>query len=268
MLTKAVEKDRLLITQYCLAEPNINLFILGDIENFGFENAFQDVWFQTVDEHLTGIVLRYHDNLILYSRDLDMVFDEVRVLLSTLNVRVISGKQTVMDGFYPFVASHFSKREMTFCELQDPSKLVADISEVSVAGPADTLEIAQVYGQISEFVGLYASELEVRHQQILNRVNSREGVHLFIKRDGKIVSHANSAAETSVSGMLGGILTLPEYRHQGLAGKVISAVSQNLARRGKSACSFYDNQDANSIFQRLGFQETNKWTILEKGMNE
>jgi predicted GNAT family acetyltransferase len=254
--------------QYCLAEPNVNLFILGDIEHFGFENAFQEVWFQTMDGRLSGIALRYHDNLILYSRDLDMAFPEVRDLLETREVRVISGKQAVIDKFHPFVAGHFSKREMIFCELSDPSKLEKGTSEVRVAAPADALEIAEVYGQISEFSGLYASELDARHKQIMNRISSREGMHMFIKQDGRIVSHANSAAETSVSGMIGGILTLPEYRHRGLASKVISAVCQDLARRGKSACLFYDNPQAGAIFQRLGFQVTNKWTILEKGSNE
>ena len=254
--------------EYCLSEPNLNLFILGDIENFGFENDFQEVWFQTIEARLTGIVLRYHDNLIVYSRDLDMDFHEVLALLETRKVRILSGKQTVMDGLYPFLANQFSKREMNFCELQDSSKLVNVTAAVQVAGPADALEIAEVYGKINEFAGLYASEQDTRQRQIANRISSREGVHLFIRRDGNIVSHANSAAETSVSGMIGGILTLPEYRHQGLASQVISAVCQDLAQRGKSACLFYDNNGAHDLFQGLGFQVSNKWTILEKGMNE
>ncbi len=254
--------------EYCLPEPNVNLFILGDIENFGFENTFQEVWFQTVEARLTGIVLRYHDNLIIYSHDLDMDFQEVLALLETRTIRIISGKQSVMDRVYPFVARQFSKREMTFCELQDSSKLAEVTGAVQVAGAAEAREIAEVYGQISEFAGLYAAEVDTRQRQIANRISSGEGVHLFIKKDGKIVSHANSAAETSVSGMIGGILTLPAYRHQGLAREVISAVCRDLARRGKSACLFYDNHEASGLFQDLGFQITNKWTILEKGMNE
>ena len=254
--------------EYCLTEPNINLFILGDIEHFGFENSIQDVWLQTLDERLSGIVLRYHDNLILYSRDLNMDFQEVLALLETLKIRVVSGKQALMEMFYPFVASRFSKREMFFCELNDRSKLLDVTGEVRVANPADALEIAEAYGLISEFAGLYASELDTRCRQIENRIRSGEGIHRFIKRDGKIVSHANSAAETSVSGMIGGIMTLPEFRNQGLASQVISAVCQDLARRGKSACLFYDNPEAGAIFQHLGFQVTNKWTSLEEGLNE
>jgi predicted GNAT family acetyltransferase len=212
--------------------------------------------------------LRYHDNLLVYSKDLDMDFQEVKALLDTLNVRIISGKGTVMDRLHLLVADHFSKREMIFCELTDPSKLAEDLGETKVAEEADAMEIAEIYGQIREFDGLYAPEVDTRYRQIANRIRSGEGVHLFIRQGGKMISHANSAAETNISGMIGGILTLPEYRNQGLAGKVISAVCKNLIQRGKSACLFYDNPKADRLFQRLGFQATNKWTILEKGSNE
>jgi len=268
MLTKAAEKDRSAITNYCLAEPNANLFILGDIENFGFENPFQEVWFQTLDKKLTGIALRYHDSLILYSQHLDMAFTDVQGILENRKIRVVSGKKSVIDQFFPLVAQGYSKREMIFCELKEPSYLEQVTSEVQLADPADAREIAEVYGQISEFAGLYANDLDTRYQQILNRITSKEGRHFFIKKEGRIVSHANSAAETSISGMVGGILTLPEYRGQGLASKVISAVCRDLAMREKSACLFYDNLLSSSIFQRLGFQATNNWTILEKGSNE
>jgi predicted GNAT family acetyltransferase len=254
--------------EYCLAEPNVNLFILGDIENFGFDQDFQEVWTQTSENRITGVVLRYHDNLLVYSKDLDMDFQEVKALLDTLNVRIISGKETVMDGLHPLLADRFSKREMVFCELTNPSKLTEDVGETTIAEEADAMEIAEVYGRISEFVGLYAPDVETRSRQIANRIKSKEGVHMFIRRDGKVVSHANSAAETTVSGMIGGILTLPEYRNQRLAGKVISAVSKDLAHRGKSACLFYDNPKADSLLQRLGFEATNKWTILERRSSE
>jgi predicted GNAT family acetyltransferase len=254
--------------EYCLAEPNINLFILGDIGKFGFDHEFQEVWIQTAEERITGVILRYHDNLLVYSKDLDMDFGEVKTLLDTLHIRIISGKGMVMDRLHLLTAEQYTKRDMIFCELIDPSKLAEDTGGVTIAEGSDAMEIAKLYGEINEFAGLYASEVEVRHSQIANRIKSGEGIHLFIKQDGKMISHANSAAETDVSGMIGGILTVSEYRNRGLAGKVISAVCKNLAHRGKSACLFHDNPKADGLFTRLGFRATNKWTILEKRMNQ
>lgn len=269
MLRKATEQDRTTIIDYCLAEPNINIFILGDIENFGFACEYMDVWLQYFEGKITGIVLRYHENLILYSQPPDkqtpaMDFQEVKLLLQERKINVISGKGTVIDGFYPLVADRFSKRQMYFSELTDNRVLKTDTREVVLAEEKDVPEIAEAYGLIKEFAGLYAADVRNRKAQILSRIRSGEGIHMFIRKEGKIVSHGNTTAETGVSGMIGGIFTLPEYRGQGLAGKVISTLCNNLAKRGKSACLFYDNSDAGRIYRRLGFHDTGRWTVLEK----
>jgi predicted GNAT family acetyltransferase len=268
MLKKATEKERLLIMNYCMSEPSINLFIIGDIENFGFDKDFQDVWIQTTGEKLTGIVLRYHDNFIVYSRELDMDFNEVKTLLEAHTVNIISGKYSVINLLYPLVNDKFSKRDMYFCEIRDTSKLVEDTSEVVTAQIEDAMEIALVYERIEEFSGLYSSGIENRYKQIACRIGTKEGVHMFIRRNGKIVSHGNTTAETSVSGMIGGVLTLPEYRSQGLASQVVSALCKSLADRGKSACLFFDNPKAGSIYYRLGFEDIEKWSVLGVKSNE
>ncbi|MBZ9685856.1 GNAT family N-acetyltransferase [Clostridium estertheticum] len=262
MLTKATEKHRELIMNYCLAEPNINLFIIGDIENFGFETDFQEVWIQTLGHKLVGVVLRYHDNFIIYSKDLDLEINEIEILLSTRDVNIISGKLTVIDLFYPVVKSKYSKRDMYFCQLLDISKLIEDTSEVETAESIDAMEISLAYEQIEEFSGLYSSGIDSRYKQIASRIKTKEGVHMFIKKDGKIVSHGNTTAETSVSAMVGGILTIPAYRKQGLSSKIISALCQNLFLKGKSACLFFDNPEAGEIYHKLGFRNIDNWAIL------
>ena len=44
MLQKIIDKDRRIVQEYLLLEPSYNVFMIGDIENFGFECEFQDVW--------------------------------------------------------------------------------------------------------------------------------------------------------------------------------------------------------------------------------
>ena len=262
MLTKATEKHRESIMNYCLEESNINLFIIGDIENFGFDTDFQEVWIQTSGDKLVGIVLRYHDNFIIYSKNLDLEINEIENLLSTRDVKIISGKLAVIDLLYPVLKNKYSKRDMYFCELMSTSKLIKDTSEVEIAEHIDAMDIALAYEQIEGFSGLYSSGIESRHEQISSRIKTKEGVHMFIKKDGKIVSHGNTTAETSVSAMVGGILTIPEYRKQGLASKMVSALCQNLYLRGKSACLFFDNPEAGEIYYKLGFRNIDKWAIL------
>lgn len=262
MLKKAIEKDRSLIMSYCLAEPNINLFIIGDIENFGFDTDFQKVWIQTHDEQITCVVLCYYDNFIIYSKELNGDFDEIQNLISTQNVKILSGQQKVINLFYPLVKDEFSRRDMFFCELADKSKLMTDNAEVIIAKVTDAAEIAMSYEHIDEFKGVYSQSFETLYKQIASQIETGEGIHMFIRQDNKIVSHGNTTAETSASGMIGGVFTLPEYRNKGHASKIVSALCQSLSSRGKSACLFFENSEAGRIFYRLGFRDIDKWSIL------
>jgi len=262
MIIKLNEKHRSIVMDYCLLEPNINLFIIGDIENFGFNTEFQEVWMQTIQDKLVGIILRYHDNFIIYSKDLDLKVEEIIDLLENKNAKIISGKLSVINLVYPFLKDSFSKRDMYFCELTDTPKLLEDTSEVLIANEEDAMEIAKTYEKINEFNGMYSGDIENRYNQILSRIKTKEGIHMFIKKDGEIISHGNTTAETSVSGMVGGILTLHDHRNKGLASKIVSSLCKNLSSRGKSACLFFDNPEAGKIYHRLGFKDIDKWVML------
>ena len=279
MLKKALEADRTQILNYCMSEPNLNIFIIGDIEHHGFDSVFQEVWMQTKGncdclgegqgenasepmEALTGIVLRYHDNMILYSFAKDMNCAEVSELIHSKTINIVSGKKSTIELIYPLLAEEFSKREMTFYELKDPSKLLKTSKTVQIATEDDAREISEAYGQIVEFEGLYSGDEEQRYLQIAHRITSEEGVHMIIRENGKIVCHGNTTAETSVSAMIGGVFTLPGYRGKGLASSIVSALSQYLISKKKSACLFYDNPNDSDFFERLGFGVIENWTIL------
>ena len=171
MLRLASEKDRKEVLDYCLGEPNINLFIIGDIENFGFDKEFQNVWIQYDEEIIRGIVLRYHTNFIVYSRNLDMNFKEIAELLVEKDAKVVSGKLSVINKIYELIENSYNKREMFFCELRDESKLEEVKEEnIVIATSSDSMEIAKAYEKIEEFKGMYSADLNERYNQINNRI--------------------------------------------------------------------------------------------------
>lgn len=265
MLRLANEKDRRIVLEYCLEEPNINLFIIGDIENFGFDKEFQDVWIQIDKDAITGIVLRYHTNFIIYSKDLDMNFIEVSELLRDKEAKVISGKLSVINKIICNLNDGYNKREMFFCELKDRSKLhdVGNI-DIKIATSEDAMDIAKAYEDIKEFKGMYSEDINERFNQINNRIVSKEGMHMFIKEDNTIITHGNTTASTTVNAMIGGIFTNPNYRKKGLARKIVSALAKSLIEEEKSACLFFDNEEAGKIYYELGFENIDKWAMLIK----
>ena len=111
---------------------------------------------------------------------------------------------------------------------------------------------------------MYSSDVNERYNQINNRIVTKEGIHIFIKDGSEIISHGNTTATTSVNAMIGGIFTVPQYRNKGLASKIVSALAKELLKDGKSACLFFDNEEAGKIYYRLGFENIDKWSMLIK----
>ncbi|GAU78907.1 GNAT family N-acetyltransferase [Fusibacter sp. 3D3] len=266
MLIKAKEMNRKEILAYCIDEPSINLFIIGDIELYGFDLDFQEIWIQKELETINGILLRYHENFILYSKG-KMNFTEILELLKGYKVNMISGKASVLMSLYPLISALYSIQEMHFAELSGDKLLEKNTEHVVFAEAEDAHDIAMAYGRIQEFESLYPGGFEGRHKQILNRIVSGEGTHMFIKKNGQIISHGNTAAETSQSAMIGGVMTLPDHRRKGYAKTVVSAICQRLIDDGKKACLFYEGEISQKLFESLGFKEIDKWVVLG-GKNE
>lgn len=57
------------VINYLKREPDFNLFIIGDIERYGYDNYFLDIW-ADIDKkgHIEGVLLRYFEYLIFYSQ--------------------------------------------------------------------------------------------------------------------------------------------------------------------------------------------------------
>lgn len=285
MLRKATESDRNQILDYCSEEPSINLFIIGDIELYGFDKDFQEVWVQTADVaediekeikeeikeetpiELTGVVLRYHQNFIIYGKE-KIAMEEIVNLMSAYPVSIISGKSSVILKLYPFVETKFEPRALNFAELSSDAWLVQSSEDVQVADVNDAVAIATAFDFIPEFEMLYPGGFEERLKQISNRISSGEGTHMFIRKDGVVISHGNTAAENSVSAMIGGVMTIEGYRRQHYSSIVVSALCKRLLDQGKRACLFYSGEACTNLFHKLGFKETDQWLILGGRKNE
>ena len=64
------ESDRTVLLKYLYKEPSLNIFIIGDIEAYGFENDFQTLYgeFDEVGKYIS-VLLFYRDNCVFYSED-------------------------------------------------------------------------------------------------------------------------------------------------------------------------------------------------------
>jgi len=264
MLIKAKEKDRSMLLDYCKSESIFNIFIIGDIENFGFSSPYQDVYYQMDKDQIRGIGLRYHNNLIVYSKLLDMDFSLINNILARHEIDLISGKACVIDKLYPHLRGKTSRNDLVFCKHFYMDMLSPDIDNVIVANENHAMDIAISYGDIEEFKNLYSNDIKERYKQIHTRIKSGEGKHFLMLDDLGIVSHGNIAAENTLSGMLGGIFTRFDLRNKGYGSALTSALIRDLKSRDKQVALFYKGRVQERFFKGLGFKEIGTWSSLRR----
>lgn len=260
MLLKLEEKHRKQLLDFLSEEPEINLFIIGDIENYGFNNEMQDVWasFDT-EENIEAVLLRYRVNFIPYFKNLDFDFKAFIEIINTYEgKRFISAKKSIADLFEKKLEIK-KKKEMYFCALNTDVKLETEFSfEIKKAEKSDCKNIASFLDNIPEFISEYDRETALK-----NKIENNAGRIFFTtNQQGEIISTAITDAENKYSAMVMGVATDTAYRNQGRTSQCVSILCRELLDEGKSLCLFYDNPKAGRIYKRLGFEDIEKWTML------
>ena len=262
MLRKLTEDDRQAALEYLALEPSYNVFTIGDIENFGFNTEFQDVWGE-LDERgvFRTLVLRYYNNHIVYSAT--EKFDRAavcEVLGKSGDEWMLSGKESIV---VPLAArlGMGNVRRLFVAELRPAGDLPASPAEIDVewATPSNFEKVIDLQRAIEEFDGLESSVEGVRHN-----IESGTGRTVFVSRGTQAVSCASSAAENSRSAMIIGVCTAKAYRSRGLATACMTHLCRALLDEGKVVCLFYENPTAGRIYKRLGFRDIGRWATANR----
>ena len=99
MMRKLSKKDHEQVFTYLKEEAALNLFIIGDIEAFGYDTDFQELWGVFKENGtLQSILLRFHDAFIPYSQE-EFVVSDYGALLSAYKPLKLSGKSTIVERF-------------------------------------------------------------------------------------------------------------------------------------------------------------------------
>ncbi|MER2089418.1 MAG: GNAT family N-acetyltransferase [Sporosarcina sp.] len=260
MIRMLTEDDRHLTMNFISHKPAENLFIIGDIEAYGFDNPIQKLWGDvTADGEMKGVLLKYAGNFIVYAPGEYDAQGFAEIINLDEEYEFISGIEHIVRKFEPHLTVKPSNPRVLFyakCEQANDLQEVPLHIEVKKAIPDDADRIIdQMYG-IPEFA---ASTFSVENKrETLSNGSART---YFIEEEGRIISSASSTAENSQSAMIVGVGTLPGNEKKGLASLCMSVLCSELLDEGKMLCLFYDNQAAGSIYKRIGFVDIGKWCM-------
>ena len=259
MIRKLTKKDHEQVFSFLKEEAALNLFIIGDIEAFGYETDFQELWVAFEENGtLKSILLRFHDTFIPYSKD-EFVVTEYEALLSAYKPLKLSGKSTIVERFETAPSVQLgAKNEMYFCECLDDNNLPSTPVQETIkfATLDDVEQIMQLRSNIAEFPVANESEKILRQT-----LETNTGRTYYIEKDGAIIASASTSAENSLSAMVVGVCTHPNHRGNGYASLILQKMIGDFTKEGRTLCLFYNNPAAGRIYKRLGFKDIGMWTM-------
>jgi len=267
------ERDRAEVMRLLSPERTLNLFIIGDVENNGFEADFQELWGDfDAGGRLRAVLLRYYGSFIPYAPgefDLDGLSDLVSRQRHRL--QVFSGIERVVGRFerYPgLLPESARRRSLYFMELREGDRLEDSWPEVSQPGPSLRVEqatpsdVPDLVDAWREIGGTVGPDTERAARRDIEQGASRA---YLIRHGGRVVATVRTSAENSLSAMITGVVTLPGYRRRGLATRLLVRLCEELLAEGKRPCLLYDNPEAGTIYRRLGFTDVGRWVMYELG---
>lgn len=262
MIRKLNENDLQPLMELVGKNPAINLFIIGDVENFGFNQDFQELWgeYDSPGGPLKAVMLRYFGNYLPYAEGTFDTAGFAEIIRMNTAAEMISGASGVVQAFRGKVSIR-NEKEMHFAQLSEMNEEIrrtaAAATKIKKAAAEDVEAVCSLMDIIEEFEGSPEDSRRSYHQTL----ESGTGRTYFAEQDGKVIAAASTAAENSLSAMIIGVATHPLYRGRGLATRVVAQLCTDIIADGKSLCLFYDNPQAGVIYKRLGFTDIGSWTM-------
>ncbi len=261
MIRKLSESDRRRVMEFLLPEKEFNIFIIGDIENHGFSEDFQELWGEFDDNgDFIAVLLRYMRNSIVYAPGEYRAGEFARMILNHPEITTVMGKTTVIDKLNAAGRLEYSKARTTYlARMQKMDVSPAEPSgqiDVQAASLDDIPLIVELHNSIDEFDYDSAEE---KTAALIRDLECKSGRAYFVADRGRVISTALTTAENSFSALVRGVATDTSHRNRGLATACMVALCKDLLNEGKTPCLFYDNPAAGAIYRRLGFQDLGTW---------
>lgn len=263
MFREAQEADKAKIVAFAGKEPELNLFLLGDLEFYGFGHDFLKVWVEEDGAgNLRTVLLKFHGNMLLCGEDAG---DDPKTLLELVAANggvFLSCAGTVFPFLKPSLPEEADVRPMKMARMKTFRDPGIPLESASLALPEDAGDILREMWQIEEFRPLLTGTPEQRIPRTESMIRSGFEAHYLIRKDGALAAHANTSVASSRAAMIGGVFTPVQFRGRGLATAVVARLCKDLLDSGKTPVLFFENPEAARIYHRLGFEDFADWFIV------
>lgn len=259
MIRRLNENDLEVCFKLLKTMPAENLFIIGDIEAYGFDQEFQKVWGEFNESgELVAVLLKFEENYIPFAAESFNAMGFAEIMSNDPDFKMMSGLKEFTEQIEPFLKKELKRKRQSYyakCTKLDGNINNIDLKSVQKALSKDAEALVELINSIPEFESTLT--VERKHRELKDGTSRS----FFILEDGKMVSTASTAAENSMSAMVVAVATLENYKKKGNATKCMLKLCNELLLEGKDLCLFYDNPEAGAIYKKIGFKDIGFWMM-------
>lgn len=263
--------DREKVLEYVSAEPEMAVFITGDIEQFGMTDPVNVYAFERADGSWDGIVCKFFANFVCYAResrfDAEAMAGLIREQAGECFLGGVNGKYETVVALAPYL-SELDMRTLNLAGLtevaHDQIAPAPDGTTIRVLGEDDYDELFALLGSMDEYRGLYDDARSVAMAKKQRAADAEHGCITYgAFYEGELVSTAATSAASSSSAMVVSVGTRNDCRGFGLATAVVAKLCTDAVADGKRFLAlFYDNPSAGRIYGRIGFHKCGRYAML------
>lgn len=265
MFFKLQESDRNSLLDYISQESESNVFIIGDLENYGISSDIVEFFALPGASGWDCLVMRYRKMFVVYSRNDSYPAQAAADFIATFDtIECISGKGALIEPLVPyFTTFSMVKSYLSSCHHPSPAELSLPQGYILKQLSSDNAsEVIGLYVQIQEFASQYIGK-EQEQIAALRADLAQEKAGYGIYKDKVLVSTALTSAENSQSAMIIGVATHQDHRKKHLATIVMHRLLEDQFKKGKQfVCLFYNNPQAGRIYRACGFEDFSTFAML------
>lgn len=226
-----------------------NVYLYIDILMYGFDHEFSGVWIQRDQGDVKYIVLKYYDSFQLYAAEDALDYSEIIDLIMEYKPAMISGRADLIRSIAPIVGELYDETYGVVLSQPHTGLKYTDCFPERTK-EEDMEEVAHLVCS-DKGIGGHYKPLELM-EQFKRRQDDRTGRNYVIRRDGKIVAHYATYAETPDIAVMSGLIVAPAYRGNGYARLLHCFLADLLFSENKTAVLFCHEQDVLKMYLKLG----------------
>lgn len=262
MIRKLQDSDKTAVLKFLYETPELNLYLIGDINNFGFDNPDVEFYAEFRDNKYFAVMSRNMSNLTYFAKNADFNAEWITIF-NTFDFLFISCQESLMSAIKPYYPK-MREDKMDFMKSTTftPDTSI-DYSEIRIL--KDRKDAEKIYALIETIPELYTVHRKEKSEAIdyFMRHSGANGTSVYIEKSGIIVANASAVYETDKAAMIVAVATHDDYRQQGYGKKVMYYLMDlYINHKGKTLCLYYDDPRAEALYKKLGFIDIERWSML------